>query len=420
MPTRIAYFTNQYPAISHGFIRRELLAVERRGLEVVRVALRGWDGKIYDDQDVRERAETRYVLQGGPLPLARSMARALVRSPRRFVEALGMAVKLGTKSVRPIPYHLVYFAEACVVAEWLEERGVEHVHAHFATNATEVVMLARMLGGPPYSFTVHGPEEFNNIEYYGFEEKIARAAFVVAITHFTKSQLCRTVPFELWSRFHVLRCGLDPEEFFSTPPGPVPTEPRLVCIGRLVEQKGQQILVEAAARLRDRGQRFSLVIVGGGPMEADLRRLIERFRLEEHVTLTGAVSTERLHEELRKARGLVMPSFAEGLPMVIMESMALGRPVIATYVAGIPELVRPGENGWLVPAGAVEPLVDAMQDLLTQPADAIDAMARAGFEAVKSLHSAATLAAGLVELFEESARRERAEAAPRLKEVPAP
>jgi glycosyltransferase involved in cell wall biosynthesis len=162
------------------------------------------------------------------------------------------------------------------------------------------------------------------------------------------------------------------------------------------------------------------VIVGGGPMEADLRRLIERFRLEEHVTLTGAVSTERLHEELRKARGLVMPSFAEGLPMVIMESMALGRPVIATYVAGIPELVRPGENGWLVPAGAVEPLVDAMQDLLTQPADAIDAMARAGFEAVKSLHSAATLAAGLVELFEESARRERAEAAPRLKEVPAP
>jgi glycosyltransferase involved in cell wall biosynthesis len=308
-----------------------------------------------------------------------------------------------------MPYHLAYLAEACRLVAWLRESGVKHVHAHFGTNSTDVVMLARVLGGPPYSFTVHGPVEFDNIDYFGTPEKIRRSAFTVAITDFTRSQLCRTVPYREWGKIRVVRCGLDPE-FFSSPPGPVPEEPRIICIGRLVEQKGQQILIEAAARLRDRGRRFKLSVVGGGPMYPEVKQLVVDYALEDMVELHGPLGTEQLLEELRLARALVLPSFAEGLPMVIMEAMALGRPVISTYVAGIPELVVPGETGWLVPAGAVEPLVDAMESVLDASPEKLQAMGQTAFARVAALHSADDLGASLVSLFTASIAAESASA----------
>jgi colanic acid/amylovoran biosynthesis glycosyltransferase len=398
---KIAYFTNVYPAVSHGFIRREILAVERQGMHVTRVALRGWDSEIFDDQDRLEQEKTRYVLQHGAFPLIGAVLRALVLSPRRFFAGLALTLRPGRRSVRPWPYHMVYLAEACRLVAWLREAGIGHVHAHFGTNSAEIVMLARVLGGPPYSFTVHGPVEFDNIDYFGTAEKIGRSAFTVAITDFTRSQLCRTVPYPEWAKIRVIRCGLDPE-FFATAPGPVPDEPRITCIGRLVEQKGQQILIEAAARLRDRGRRFKLSVVGGGPMYPEVKQLVQHYGLEDVVELHGAVGTEQLLEELRLARALVLPSFAEGLPMVIMEAMALGRPVVSTYVAGIPELVVPGETGWLVPAGAVEPLADAVEQVLDATPEELQAMGRTAFARVASLHSADDLGASLASLFRAS------------------
>jgi colanic acid/amylovoran biosynthesis glycosyltransferase len=411
MKCRIAYFVNSYPAISHAFIRREIHALERRGLEVVRFSLRGWDNKIVDPLDAAEQAATEYVLRAGPWSLVGDTFRLAMTSPRGFFRALMLAMRMGWRSVRPLPYHFVYLAEACRLVTWLRRSEATHVHAHFGTNSAEVVALAHALGGPPYSFTVHGPLEFDSPQYLGLREKIRGAAFVVAITSYTRSQLYRCSDYADWPKIRLVRCGLQPE-IFEEAPQQVSGEARLVCIGRLVEQKGQALLVEAAATLARRNIDFRLVLVGGGPLHDELARLVEANGLQERVELLGAVSTQRLYDELRRARALVLPSFAEGLPMVIMEAMALRRPVISTYIAGIPELVRDGEDGRLVPAGSVAALVDAMADMLSRPVAELRAMGGAAFERVKALHHSDTEVAKLAELFQQSAAGEDLSRAP--------
>lgn len=401
MPSRIAYFINQYPALSHSFIRREILALERQGFEILRVALRGWDGELFDDEDRQERARTRYVLRDGLAALLWAVLRTGLASPGRFFSALALAIRMGWRAERPLPYHLVYLAEACRMLPWLAAFGARHVHAHFGTNSAEVVMLARALGGPPYSFTVHGPTEFDRPEYLGISEKVRRSAFVVAISSYGRSQLYRWVGHAYWPKVKVVHCGLEPEFYDSAPVAPADA-PRLVCIGRLVEQKGQLLLIEAARRLAERGVRFELVLVGGGGMRAEVEALVGKYALGKQVRMTGSVSAGQLREEILRARGLVLPSFAEGLPMVIMEAMALRRPVLTTFVAGIPELVRPGENGWLFPAGSVDALAAAMEDFLSRSAEELRVMGDAAHARVRERHSVDVQAAKLGGLFRES------------------
>lgn len=206
---RIAYFINQYPKVSHSFIRREILALERQGVEVQRLALRGWDAEVQDAEDVVERGKTRYVLQGGLKQLLRPMWQVLRAQPRRFGRALWLALRLGRRADRAWPYHLVYLAEACQVLQWLQAGQAQHVHAHFGTNSTEVVMLANMLGGPAYSFTVHGPEEFDKPQFLHLGEKVRRAAFVAAVSSYGRSQLLRWVAHEHWAKVKVVHCGLE-------------------------------------------------------------------------------------------------------------------------------------------------------------------------------------------------------------------
>ena len=179
---RIAYFVNQYPKVSHSFIRREIRALERRGFDIQRVALRGWDGELVDAEDLQERGQTRYVLKEGLPTLLFAALRTLATTPLRFLSALRLAVRMGRRADRPLPYHLAYLAEACRLVPWFKSFGATHVHAHFGTNSAEVAMLARALGGPPYSFTVHGPEEFDKPQFLGIGEKIRRSAFVVAVS----------------------------------------------------------------------------------------------------------------------------------------------------------------------------------------------------------------------------------------------
>lgn len=365
---RIAYFINQYPKVSHSFIRREILALERQGVEVQRLALRGWDAEVQDAEDVAERGKTRYVLQGGLKQLLRPMWQVLRAQPRRFGRALWLALRLGRRADRAWPYHLVYLAEACQVLQWLQAGQAQHVHAHFGTNSTEVVMLANMLGGPAYSFTVHGPEEFDKPQFLHLGEKVRRAAFVAAVSSYGRSQLLRWVAHEHWAKVKVVHCGLE-RAFHAVPAVEAPAAPRLVCVGRLCEQKGQLLLLEAARRLAAQSQAFELVLAGDGEMREQIEALIARHGLQQHVRITGWISSAQVRDEILAARALVLPSFAEGLPVVIMEAMALRRPVLTTFVAGIPELVRPGENGWLFPAGAVDELAAAMAECLAQPAE---------------------------------------------------
>lgn len=399
---RIAYFINQYPKVSHSFIRREILALERQGVEVQRIALRGWDAELQDAEDTAERDKTRYVLRAGVKGLLRPTLQVLRAQPRRFFQALWLAMRLGLRADRAWPYHLVYLAEACQVLQWLQASEAKHVHAHFGTNSTEVVMLTNQLGGPAYSFTVHGPEEFDKPQFLHMGEKVRRAAFVAAVSSYGRSQLFRWVAYEHWPKVKVVHCGLE-RGFHEVAPVDVPSVPRLVCVGRLCEQKGQLLLLEAARQLAAQSIDFELVLAGDGEMRQQIEALIARHGLQQRVRITGWISSAQVREEILAARALVLPSFAEGLPVVIMEAMALRRPVLTTYVAGIPELVRPGENGWLFPAGAVDELAEAMADCLCQPADVLQRMGEAAYQRVLQRHDIDTEAARLAAYFKASA-----------------
>lgn len=398
---RIAYLINQYPKVSHSFIRREILALERQGFDVLRIAVRGWDAELVDVEDRAEQARTTYLLRDGMGALAKALVRVALHSPGRFLAALRLALHMGRRADRPWPYHLIYLAEACRALPALREFGARHVHAHFGTNPAEVAMLIEALAGVPYSFTVHGPEEFDKPGFLGTGEKIRRSAFVVAISSFGRSQLFRWAAHRDWERVKIVHCGLEPT-FHAVPPSPVPAAPRLVCVGRLCEQKGQLLLVEALARLAAKTIDFEMVFAGDGELRGEIERLVARHGLQGRIRITGWISSEQVRDEILAARALVLPSFAEGLPVVIMEALALRRPVATTYVAGIPELVRPQENGWLFPAGSVEALAAVLETVLATPAAELERMGEAGRRRVLERHDVDREAAKLGDYFYEA------------------
>ena len=403
---RIAYLINQYPKISHSFIRREILEWSSSGSGSIfdRIAIRGWDGEDVDELDMAERRRTRYVLRNGTKALIGSCFHVLLRRPVRLLSALHLAWTMSRRAERPFIVHIVYVAEACRILQWIEIDGVDHLHAHFGTNSAEVALLVHVLGGPPWSFTVHGPEEFDKAPLIHMTEKLRRCAFVVPISSYGRSQLFRMLDRESWHKVHVVHCALDAAFFASSRP-PAFVARRLVCVGRLCEQKGQLLLLEAARQLMTRGVEFELVIVGDGEMRPDIDAFILRHGLHERVKVTGWLFNDAVVEQIRAARALVLPSFAEGLPVVLMEAMALGRPVISTFVAGIPELVESGTNGWLVPAGDVEALAAAMQDCLGTPVEKIAEMGASARARVAARHDIENEAEKLARLFTESASR---------------
>jgi colanic acid/amylovoran biosynthesis glycosyltransferase len=391
----VAYLVNQYPRASHSFIRREIHALEAQGLTVHRFTIRPFT-EVVDEADKAEEPKT-HVLLDAPA-LFRSTVSTLFSRPGKFISALKLAMKVGKRSDRGMLINFVYLAEACSLLSLVRARNVEHLHAHFGTNSTTVAMLTRELGGPPYSFTCHGPEEFDRPESLALDEKVARSKFTVAISSFGRSQLFRWTRSEDWSRIHIVHCGLD-DQFLKAPATPIPQEPRLVCVGRLAEQKGQLLLLQAAAQIAREGIDFKINFVGDGPLRNVIEQQIRELNLMSQIHITGWMTNAQVREEIEQSRALVLPSFAEGLPVVIMEALALHRPVISTYVAGIPELVEPNVSGWLVPAGSVEPLVDAMREALTAPVERLTELARAGAAKVALRHNASIEAKKLAALY---------------------
>lgn len=403
MSLRIAYLINQYPTVSHSFIRREIAALEAEGMEVMRIALRGWDAELRNDADLEERARTRYVLRGGLPPMMWAVFARFLGAPLKFVRATALAFRMmGRQSERPWFYHLAYLAEACLLLRWLNAAGAAHLHAHFVTNPAEVAMLVRELGGPPYSFTCHNGNG-RNLSYRGMTEKIGRSAFVVAICSFVRSQIFLQVGHAHWPKVEVVHCGLE-RGFYEAEAAPCATAPRVVCVGRLCEEKGQLLLVEAAGRLVSSGLHVEVVFAGDGPMRPQIEAAVRRLGLQAQVRILGWIDSARVREEMLAARALVLPSFSEGLPVVIMEAMALRRPVLSTYVGGIPELVRPGETGWLVAAGSVDDLADAMRACLEAAPEELRRMGDAARRRVLEAHRIDVEAAKLADLFRSSVR----------------
>lgn len=400
---KLAYLVNTYPRASHSFIRREIAALERAGHPVHRFAMRSDRATLHDPADLAEDDRTEHILSSGALPILASAVAALAR-PARVVAALRLALACGARGAGGGDgtggwlRHLIYLAEAAHVATRCRALRITHLHAHFGTNSTMVAMLAHALGGPGYSFTTHGPEEFDAPRALSLAEKTARAAFAVAISSFGRSQLCRWSDPAHWPRIRVVHCGIDPTAFPD--PAPLPAGgPHLVAIGRLAEQKGFALLIEALALAAPRHPGLHLTLVGDGPLRATLQAQARGLP----VTFAGWQDEAGVRAALAAAQALIVPSFAEGLPVVIMEAMAAGRPVIATAIAGVPELVLPGQTGWLVPAGDAGALAEAVDALAATPADRLAAMGQAARVRVLARHDIDDQARRLLALFAEFA-----------------
>jgi colanic acid/amylovoran biosynthesis glycosyltransferase len=396
---RIAYFTNVYPKPSHSFIRREIRALEAAGHQVVRFSIRRWTEPLADEQDREELRRTHVLLDRGMMPVLVAALVTAITRPIRFVRALHAARSLAQGGTRGLAYHLIYLAEACLLRWRLAAEGLHHLHVHFGTNPAAVAMLCRLLGGPSYSLTIHGPDEFDSPISLGIDKKIRYASFAVAISQYGRSQLCRWIEPAQYDKCQMVHCGLD-QAFLNGVASPVPTEPRLLFVGRLTATKGIHVLLEAMTQLRRRGVACELAIIGDGPERRIVEETIEARGLVASVKMLGWQSQEAVQREMLRSRALVLPSFAEGLPVVLMESLALGRPVITTWVAGVPELVEDGKDGWLVPPGAVEQLARAMEEAICVPSARLEAMARRGREKVLRQHDITTEVSKLAALFQ--------------------
>lgn len=395
---RIAYLVNQYPMVSHSFIRREIQALEGLGVAVERIALRGDSGTLVDAGDSGERARTAYVLQAGMARLACCGLATLLRRPAGCMRAGLAALRMARKSLRPFYIHAIYLVEACYVAKLCAAAGADHLHAHFGTNSAEIAMLASLVSGIGYSFTVHGPDEFDQAESIGLGEKIRHSAFVVAVSSYGRGQLFRWTQAADWTKIKVVHCGIEPA--FHQDGADVRRQRRqLACVGRLSEQKGQLLLLQAMGLLLGRGVEFELVLAGDGELRRQIEADVVRLGLQGRVQVTGWVSSAEVRAILLSSRGLVLPSFAEGLPVVIMEAMSLRRPVLTTYIAGIPELVLSGSNGWLVPSGSVGELADAIEKFLAMPDAELARMGEAARARVLERHDIAVEAAKIAAHF---------------------
>ncbi len=395
---RVAYLVNQYPKLSHTFIRREIDAVERCGIQIERFSIRATGEQFLDDADRLELQKTRVVLAHRLSILFWSIATA-GRYPVNFMKSLRLAILTGWRSDRGLVRSLAYLAEACLLLRWFRQARIDHVHAHFGTNPAAVAMLCQALGGPPYSFTAHGPDEFDRAPSLSLAEKIARAAFVLSVSSYGRSQLYRWCDRRHWSKIHVLHPGLDATSFVSAG-APIPETARFACVGRLHGQKGQTLLIQAVRQLISEGVSCEVVFVGDGPMRAELESSVAELNLSNWIAFTGAVSSQELAQRMQDAKAVIVPSLAENLPSVILEAFALERPVIATFIGGIPELIEPGVCGWLVPAGSAAGLADAMRVASHMRASALEAMGKEGAKRVRENYSAETAGRQLARMFE--------------------
>jgi len=397
---RIAYFISQYPMVSHSFIRREILELENQGIEIVRFSIRRNENDLVDQQDINELTHTHYLTERGVKNIFISVMMLVLKSPVAFIRALFMSITMGRQSHVGVVKHLFYLIEACVLGSWVSEYGIKHIHAHFGSNPATIVLLVKQLYATRYSFTVHGPYEFDKPEALSLGLKIEHAAFVIAVSSFARSQLFRWCGHKHWEKIHVVHCALG-SDFLESEIIPVPDNHRFVCVGRLCKQKGQLLLIEAIHRIVKQGIPVELVLAGDGPMRNELETLIKHYHLSAHIQITGWISGMQIQEEIIGSRAFVLPSFAEGLPVALMEACALHRPSVMTYIAGIPELIQSGDSGWLVPSGSIKLLGDALIQLLNTPTDELDVMSGKAYRRLCLNHDIRSECATLKTLFME-------------------
>jgi glycosyltransferase involved in cell wall biosynthesis len=279
---------------------------------------------------------------------------------------------------------LAYAVEAAMVARWMHGQSLAHLHVHFGNAGASVGVLVKQLTGCHLSYTIHGPDEFDDVPGQQLAFKMQAADVIVCISQFARSQLMRISSPDDWRKFRVCRLGVDASVFQATPrSGPPSQVPQLVSIGRLTPAKGQVLLIQACAQLRDKGVPFHLTMVGDGPDRPRVEAEISHLNLQQQVTLTGSLTQAEVRAELARSDVFVLPSLAEGIPVVLMEAMASYVPCISTPVNGIPELIEHGRTGLLATPGDVDSLVTQLTHLCTR-ADVRQSMSLAAYAKVTS------------------------------------
>lgn len=384
---RIAYLTGEYPRVTDTFIQLEVAELRRLGAEVRPFSVRRpRNQQALSEMQKAEGDRTYYLLPANPLTLIAAHLR-LLGNPKRYFSALTLAWKTRQPGLRGLLYQAIYFAEAGLLAMRLRQESIAHLHNHIGDSSGTVTMLASALSGIGYSFTLHGPGIFFEPNRWRIDEKISRAKFVCCISQFCRSQAMIFAPVEAWSKLQIVHCGVDPQSFELTSKrfleqsaklttGPVAQSlqrlsaainsgQRLLYVGRLAAAKGLPILLESVARLVENHPTVHLTVVGDGPDRAFLENQAVILGIAAHVDFVGYKSPEDVRRYLLATDVFVMSSFAEGVPVVLMEAMMAQRPVVATQIAGVSELVEEGISGFLVPPSDVASLSDRIDQLLS-------------------------------------------------------
>ncbi len=381
---RIGYLMNTYPMTSTTFIRREIEALETLGLEVVRYAGRRWSEQLVDPLDIEEAGRTNYLLTGNATGLFAALVKEVLVNPLGLARGIATCIRLARCGGGAIVKNAAYLIQAVYLRQRAKTDGIRHLHVHFSTNASAIALLSRICGGVGYSFTAHGPDEFVDAGRCALELKIKNAAFVVAISNFCRAQLILLTSMKHWEKIRVIRCGLMLDEFrLDTHPGS--DSATIVCVGRLCPQKGQLLIPRAVAALKGEFPGLKVILIGGGESHREIEAEIARFAVEDFIELRGWKANDEVRNTIGGCRALLLPSLAEGLPIVIMEALALQRPVISTYIAGIPELLDE-QCGWIIPAASPQALEAALRSALRADAVVLERMGRVGRARVEAMH----------------------------------
>jgi glycosyltransferase involved in cell wall biosynthesis len=364
----VGFLVSQYPAPSHTFIRREVAALRRRGLEVETFSIR--PGESLSEEDRAEARGTFYVLPAPWIPLLRSQVLTLARRPGRWASTLRATLRLRLPGLGNLLRSFAYFAEAMRLAEELERRGVTHLHNHFANASSHVGLAASRYLGIGWSMTLHGLADFGTAFAALLPEKIAAARFVATVTRYGRTEAARLAAPGDRNKIQLVRCGIEIDRLPAPRrQAPRPGEPLvLLSVGRLAPEKGQVGLIQAFSLLVKRGVDARLVIIGGGPDEGKIRNAVQACGLSDRVDLPGRRPEAEVLEAMALADFFVLSSLSEGLPVVLMEALALELPVVAPAISGIPELVTDGETGLLFTAGRWDELADRMTTMASDPA----------------------------------------------------
>lgn len=384
----IAYLVSEYPGISHTFILREVAGLRKLGVTIKTASINEPDRpreKLSPDERA-EAAATFYVKAAGGVAALKAHLAALARSPIGYLAGFMFAIRLGGTDLKAMLYGIFYFVEAVMIGEWMRASGLRHLHVHFATPASTVGLIAARIYGIGFSFTVHGPDEFYDAPGYRLEEKIAGASFICCIGMYARSQLMKLSPPEHWSKFEVAPLGVFLDDFRPCDSVRASDRFEIVSVGRLVPAKGQHVLLAAIDNLLRDGRNLRLRLVGGGPDRESLEDDARRRGLNGAVVFEGAVNPDRIRAIYEAADLFALASFAEGIPVVLMEAMAMEIPCVATMITGIPELIRNGQDGLLVPASDDAAMAHAIR-LLMDDFEVRRTLGKAGRERVAQFYN---------------------------------